>query len=80
MSSPERMCVVCRGRFEKKDLLRVVNTEQGLTFDETSKMNGRGAYICRTCVFNKKKRQGLNKAVKAEISEELWNKMEKYCL
>lgn len=74
------MCVVCRGRFEKKDLLRVVSSESGLIFDITSKMNGRGAYICRACVFDKKKRQGLGKTLKAEVSEELWNKMEKYCL
>lgn len=79
MNNPERMCVVCRGRFSKKDLLRVVKTDSQVVFDESLKMNGRGAYICRTCIFEKKKRQGLAKAVKAEISEEIWAKMEEYC-
>lgn len=79
MKSPERMCVICRSRFIKSDLLRVVNVGSSVVFDESSRMNGRGAYICKTCVFNKKRRPLLAKAVKAEIVEELWTKMEEYC-
>ena len=42
---PMRKCVSCGQKREKKDLLRIVNNkEQEVSFDETGKKNGRGAY------------------------------------
>jgi predicted RNA-binding protein YlxR (DUF448 family) len=44
---PQRMCVVCRQRFDKRRLTRVANTpEKGVIVDPTGKRNGRGAYLC----------------------------------
>lgn len=44
---PQRMCVVCRERFDKRRLTRIVNApENGVIIDPTGKMNGRGAYLC----------------------------------
>ncbi len=44
---PERMCLVCRGRFAKRDLLRVVYTEEeGVRLDHSQRAPGRGAYVC----------------------------------
>ncbi len=45
--NPERMCVVCRLMKPKKELIRIVNTENGVVVDGTGKLNGRGVYICR---------------------------------
>ena len=45
---PQRMCVGCREKRDKKDLLRVVRTPEGqLVLDATGKKSGRGAYVCR---------------------------------
>lgn len=45
--SPERTCVVCRVKQDKRTLNRVIhNAQLGITFDASGKMNGRGAYLC----------------------------------
>ncbi|MEQ8673478.1 MAG: YlxR family protein [Aggregatilineales bacterium] len=43
---PIRMCVVCREKDEKRQLMRLVRTPDGIQVDTGGKMNGRGAYIC----------------------------------
>ena len=44
---PMRMCVSCRERFAKKDLIRIVATPDGkVTVDPTGRLPGRGAYVC----------------------------------
>ena len=48
---PTRMCAVCRKRFEKSELNRVVMSESGeIFYDRTGKAQARGLYICRECV------------------------------
>ncbi|QPC81570.1 YlxR family protein [Phototrophicus methaneseepsis] len=41
-----RTCVVCGKKADKRTLMRVVLTEDGLSVDPSGKMNGRGAYVC----------------------------------
>lgn len=44
---PQRTCVICRTKTDKRRLTRIVRTpEQTILFDPTGKKNGRGAYIC----------------------------------
>lgn len=44
---PQRTCVACREKHDKRELTRVVNTpEEGVIVDPTGKRNGRGAYLC----------------------------------
>ena len=55
---PQRMCVGCREKRDKKDLLRVVRTPEGqLVLDATGKKSGRGAYVCRDAQCLKKARK-----------------------
>ena len=45
---PQRTCVACREVKTKRELVRLVRTPDGtVEVDETGKMNGRGAYICK---------------------------------
>lgn len=45
---PVRMCVICRGRFGKRELDRYVLTLSGeLGLDEKQRAPGRGWYCCR---------------------------------
>lgn len=44
---PMRMCIVTKQRFMKKDLLRVVKSENGVIVDETGKVNGHGVYLSK---------------------------------
>ncbi len=42
---PQRTCVGCRKVLAKRELVRLVRTDQGIKLDPTGKMNGRGAYL-----------------------------------
>ena len=42
---PQRMCVACRQSQDKKTLIRLVRTPEGVVVDETGKLPGRGAYL-----------------------------------
>ena len=70
---PERMCVACRTMQPKKNLIRVVKTNDEKIFvDNSGKANGRGAYICnnKEC-FNKAiKTRALSRAFKCEVSND----------
>ena len=44
---PQRTCVVCHQKTDKRRLTRIVRVpEVGIVVDLTGKQNGRGAYIC----------------------------------
>lgn len=44
--APQRMCVGCRRRRNKDELLRLSRTPQGIRFDPRQRLPGRGVYIC----------------------------------
>ena len=60
---PQRMCVVCRQVKPKKELVRIVYADDGVTVDITGKMNGRGVYLCkcRDCIDKALKSKGFVK-------------------
>ena len=61
---PMRTCVVCKERFPKNELLRIVKTPEGeIKADITGKLNGHGAYI-------KKDEETLNMAIKMKVLEQ----------
>jgi len=69
---PERMCVICKTRREKKDLVRVVlHPDETVTFDPTGKAAGRGAYLCKSeeCIKAELKAHRLARGLKHPISE-----------
>ncbi len=75
MSTPERMCVVCRKMQPKQSLLRVVKAKDGqISFDETGKMSGRGAYICksRECFDKLFKTKGFERSFKSSVPEDVF--------
>jgi len=74
---PLRMCVVCREMKPKADLIRVVTNENGeITLDETGKMNGRGAYVCKgECIHQVEKRKSFERALSGKLEEGLVEKI-----
>jgi len=69
---PQRTCVACRKVQDKRVLVRVVRTPEGeIVIDETSKRNGRGAYLCRqrSCWEKAIASNQLAKALKTDIGE-----------
>ncbi|MCR4963180.1 MAG: YlxR family protein [Firmicutes bacterium] len=75
---PERMCVACREMKDKRSLIRLTRTPEGeVRIDESGKMAGRGAYVCRDAACLKKAAKGriLEKALKTKIPPEIWQQL-----
>lgn len=75
---PLRKCVVCGERKDKKELIRVVkNKDDEIFVDESGKLNGRGAYLCRTeeCLENARANHKLDKVLKAKVSKEIYDEI-----
>ena len=74
---PQRTCVACRNKYDKRQITRIVRTtpnddgETSVVIDITGKRNGRGAYLCDnpTCWQNAIKRNMLNIALKTELTD-----------
>jgi len=74
---PDRMCIACREMKPKKELIRIVADKEGNVFlDSTGRANGRGAYICKTdeCVLKARKTKALERTLKRQIPEDIWEK------
>jgi len=70
---PQRTCIVCREKFDKRRLIRIVRTpDDGVVIDVSGKRNGRGAYLCDQvgCWENAiKKTQLLDNALATKLTE-----------
>ena len=77
---PMRTCAVTKEKFEKKDLLRIVKSNDGQVFvDETGKANGRGAYIKKDLDVLEKaiKTKALDRSLETTISDEVYEEIRK---
>ena len=75
-----RKCVGCQEMKGKKEMIRVIRTEEGeFLLDATGKKNGRGAYVCkaRACLEKAVKNKGLEPSFKQSIPREVYEKLEK---
>ena len=72
---PQRKCIVCQDRDNKKELMRIVKNKEGEIFiDLTGKANGRGAYICDNieCLEKAIRSKKLEKAFEMKIEENIY--------
>lgn len=77
---PLRKCIACGERKEKKELIRIVKNNQGeVALDETGKLNGRGAYLCRTkdCLENVRASHKLDRVLKTKIDDSIYEDIER---
>ena len=68
---PLRMCMVCRQRKEKQDLIRIAyQKERGAEIDHSGVLPGRGAYLCKTgdCIAQAQKRKALERAFSDSVN------------
>ena len=77
---PQRLCMGCRERKAKRELIRVVRTPEGaVTLDFGGKMNGRGAYLCPNpeCLKKAIRAKALDRSLEVEIPEEVYGRLQK---
>ncbi|HBC84360.1 MAG TPA: DUF448 domain-containing protein [Clostridiales bacterium] len=77
-SLPQRSCIGCNIKKDKKDLIRIVKDKDGnISIDKTGKANGRGAYICdnieclEKAIKSKRLERTFEKSIDSEIYENL---------
>ena len=80
---PMRMCNGCMEMKPKKELIRVVKTnEEEVLVDLTGKKSDRGAYVCKSieCLEKAFKAKRLNKNLQTNISDDIYNKLKEEIL
>ncbi len=77
---PTRQCIGCQEMKQKTDLIRIVHkTDDTFSIDVTGKMNGRGAYICKSsaCLNKAIKSKGLERSFKQQIPADVYEALKK---
>ncbi len=77
---PMRMCTACREMKPKRELVRIVKTTEGeIKPDFSGKLNGRGAYICKSkeCLSKARKTNALARAFETAVSDEVYSGLER---
>lgn len=75
---PQRMCMVCRERAEKEQLLRIVKNKSGdIALDPDGRMPGRGAYLCKKdgCIRQAEKRKALERAFSCKVERSIYEEL-----
>lgn len=75
---PQRQCMGCRERKDKKALIRVVRCTDGtVMLDFSGKLNGRGAYLCPdpACLAKAQKSKALDRSLEVPIPEEVYARL-----
>ena len=75
---PLRMCLACRERRPKREMIRIVKSEQGIHLDFSGKAEGRGAYLCNdaSCMNRVVKYKLVNKAFSCDAGGEVYRLLE----
>lgn len=77
---PQRQCMGCRERKEKRQLIRVVRSPEGeVSLDFSGKKNGRGAYLCpdMQCLKKAIRAKSLERSLEVAIPQEVYDRLEK---
>ena len=77
---PQRQCMGCRERKEKRQLIRVVRSPEGeVSLDFSGKKNGRGAYLCPDpqCLKKAIRSKALDRSLEVTIPQEVYDRLEK---
>lgn len=75
---PLRMCMACREKKSKKEMLRIVKNDSGIHLDFSGKADGRGAYLCNSeeCLKKLLRYKLINKTFSCNAGEEVYKAVE----
>lgn len=75
---PMRMCVGCGELKPKKEMFRILKSEEGYILDTTGKKNGRGAYVCpkQECMKRCVESHGLERSFKEKIPAQVYETLQ----
>ena len=73
-----RMCIFTRNKCDRKDLFRVVKTNQDkILIDLDGSIKGRGTYISKDkeVILKAKKKDTLSRGLKIKVPEEIYDQL-----
>ncbi len=71
---PVRMCMVCRKRREKNELIRAVTKDNEVIADKSGKLQCRGFYLCPECLGEIQKKRVFERVLKHSVSPEVYKR------
>ena len=77
-SLPQRTCIGCGIKKNKRELIRVVKDKEGnINIDKAGKANGRGAYLCDNveCLEKAVKSKKLEREFETKIENEIYESL-----
>lgn len=77
---PLRKCTGCGEMKPKKELVRVIKTaDDEIVMDLTGRMNGRGAYVCRSqeCLKKAIKTKAISRSLGINVSDNIYDELKK---
>lgn len=78
---PQRTCIGCNSKKDKKELIRVVKNKDGeISIDLTGKKDGRGIYLCKSeeCLNKAIKNKRISRTFEMEIDENIYESLRKF--
>lgn len=77
MNIPQRMCVSCRKRHDKTDLIRISKLNDQAVVDNNKEHAGRGIYICKNikCLELLKKNKATERMLKVSLDDDFHHKL-----
>ena len=77
-NKPERTCIACRKKGSKENFIKIVKNKSGeFKIERDKKLDGRGAYICKTseCAEKCAKTRALNRVFKTVVPQEVYEEL-----
>ncbi len=78
---PQRTCIGCNSKKDKKDLIRVVKNKDGeISIDLTGKKDGRGIYLCKSeeCLNKAIKNKRISRTFEMEIDQNIYENLREF--
>ena len=81
MSAPQRMCVSCRARHNRNELIRICKCNAAPVIDNDKEQLSRAIYVCKdkNCIEKLKKNKAIQRVLNVEPDEQFYNELTK-CL
>lgn len=78
--TPKRTCIACHASDDKRGLTRFVRMADGtVSFDDTGRAPGRGAYLCKNldCFETARQRRRFDAALKVRLNEDDYDRLKR---
>ena len=77
MYSPQRMCVSCRKRCSKDELIRISKNQNGPVVDQNKNEKSRAIYVCKQekCIKILKKSKAIERFLKISADDSFYEKL-----